>query len=51
MGELRKIKPPTFDGKVKHGEEAKTWLVGLQKFFQLHNYSSTMEVRIDTYHL
>ena len=29
MGELINIKPPTFDGEVKKGEEAKTWLVGL----------------------
>ena len=29
MGELRKIKPPTFDGENKQGEKRKTWLVGL----------------------
>ena len=29
MGGLRNIKPPTFDGKVKQGGEAKTWLIGI----------------------
>ena len=29
MGELINIKTPTFDGEVKQGEEAETWLVGL----------------------
>ena len=50
MGGLRNIKPPTFDGEVKHGEEEETWLVGILKFFKLHNYASTMEARITMYH-
>ena len=27
VGELRRIKPPTFDGEVKQGEDAKAWLI------------------------
>ena len=39
-GEMNKIKPPTFDGEHKKDEDAKTWLLGMRKYFQLHNYSS-----------
>jgi len=50
QGELSKIKPPTFDGDHKKYEDAKTWLLGMRKYFQLHNYSSNVEARIATYH-
>ena len=36
VGELRRIKPPNFDGEVKQGEDVEAWLIGLRKFFQLH---------------
>jgi hypothetical protein len=48
---MNKIKPPTFDGEHKKDEEAKTWLLGMRKYFQLHNYSSHAEGIIATYHL
>ena len=50
MGELRRIKPLTFDGEAKQGEDVKSWLLGLRKFFQLHQYTSNMEV-LDFYQL
>jgi hypothetical protein len=34
-GEINKIKPPTFDGEHKKEEDAKTWLLGMRKYFQL----------------
>jgi hypothetical protein len=34
-GEMNKIKPPTFDGEHKKDEDAKTWLLGMRKYFQL----------------
>jgi hypothetical protein len=40
QGEMNKIKPPTFDGEHKKDEDAETWLLGMRKYFQLHNYSS-----------
>jgi hypothetical protein len=40
QGEFKKIKPPTFDGEHKKYEDAKAWLLGMRKYFQLHNYSS-----------
>ena len=33
VGELRRIKPPTFDGEIKQGDDAEAWLIGLRKFF------------------
>jgi hypothetical protein len=39
-GEMNKIKPPTFDGEHKKDEDVETWLLGMRKYFQLHNYSS-----------
>jgi hypothetical protein len=51
QGEMNKIKPPTFDGEHKKDEDAETWLLGMRKYFQLHNYSSHAEGRIVIYQL
>jgi hypothetical protein len=51
QGEIRKIKPPNFNGEHRKGEEAKAWLLEMNKYFQLHNYPSMIEARIGTYHL
>jgi hypothetical protein len=51
QGEMNKIKPPTFDGEHKKDEDAETWLLGMRKYFQLHNYSSQEEGRISIYQL
>jgi hypothetical protein len=50
-GEMNKIKPPTFDGEHKKEEDDETWLLGMKKYFQLHNYSSHVEGRIAMYQL
>jgi hypothetical protein len=34
-GELNNTKPPTFDGEHKKEEDVETWLLGMQKHFQL----------------
>jgi hypothetical protein len=34
-GEMKKIKPPTFNGEHKKEEDAETWLLGMKKYFQL----------------
>ena len=43
-GEFKKIKPTSFDGESKTGEEAKAWLQDIKKYFQIYNYSSNMKV-------
>jgi hypothetical protein len=48
---MNKIKPPTFDGEHKKDEDIETWLLGMRKYFQLHNYSSHAEGRIVIYQL
>jgi hypothetical protein len=48
---MNKIKPPTFYGEHKKDEDAKTWLLGMRKYFQLHNYSSLAKGRIFIYQL
>ena len=47
--EMNTIKPPTFDGEHKKDEDAKTWLLGVRKYFQFHNYSAQAEGRISIY--
>ena len=32
-GEMRKIKPSTFDGENKRGEDAESWLLGMRRYF------------------
>jgi hypothetical protein len=51
QGELRKLKPPCFDGEREREDDVEAWLLGLRRYFQLHNYSSNLEARIATYHL
>ena len=51
VGELRRIKPPTFDGELNQGEYDKAWLIGLRKFFQLHQYTPNMDARVAIYHM
>ena len=48
---MNKIKPHTFDDEHKKDEDAKTWLLGVRKYLQLHNYSSHVEGRISIYQL
>jgi hypothetical protein len=43
QGKMKKFKPPTFDGENKKDEDVETWLLGMKKYFQLHNYSSHAE--------
>ena len=43
-GEFKKIKPATFDGESRIGEEAEAWLLDIKKCFQIYNYSSNMKV-------
>jgi hypothetical protein len=44
--EFKKAKPPTFDGEIKRGEEAEVWLLGLKKYFRIHDYSENLKARI-----
>jgi hypothetical protein len=51
QGEIRKLKTPSFNGEREREDDVEAWLLGLKRYFQLHNYSSNLEARISTYHL
>jgi ribosome-binding ATPase YchF (GTP1/OBG family) len=50
-GEMNMIKFPTFFAKNQKDEEVETWLIGMRRYFQLHNYSSHVEGRITVYQM
>ena len=50
-GEFKKIKPSTFDGESKIGEEVEAWLLDIKKYFHIYNYASNMKVRMTIYNL
>ena len=49
QGEFRKIKPPTFDGEAE--EVAEAWLININKYFQVYEYSSNLKARLAIYQL
>jgi hypothetical protein len=49
--EYKKSKPPTFDGEIKKGEEAEVWLLGLKKYFRVHDYSENLKALITIFNL
>jgi hypothetical protein len=51
QSELKKVKPPNFNGEHRKGEETEAWLLEMKKYFHLHDYPSRVESRISTYHL
>ena len=51
QGEMRKLKPPSFEGEREREDDVEAWLLGLRRYFQFHNYSSNLEARIVSYHL
>ena len=42
-GEFQEIKSPTFEGDVDVGENDEEWLLRMRKYFELHDYSSSMK--------
>ena len=36
--EFKKEMPPTFNGEVNNGQEAKAWILGMRKYFQVQDY-------------
>ena len=49
--EFKRIKPPTFNGETKKGEEAESWLSRMKKYFQIYNYSNQLKARMAIYNL
>ena len=49
--EFKKAKPPSFDGEIKKGEEAEAWLLGLKKYFRVHDFSENLKAQVATFNL
>jgi hypothetical protein len=41
--EFRKAKPPSFNSEIKKGEEVEAWLLGLKKYFKVHDFSENLK--------
>jgi hypothetical protein len=48
---FKKVKPSTFDGESKTGEELEAWLLDIKKYFQIYNNSSNTNVRMAIFNL
>lgn len=46
--EFNKVNLLTFDGEME-SKDVVAWLLGMKKFFRLHNYSENMKAKIDTF--
>ena len=44
-----KIKSPTYEGETNTWEKIKQWLLGMSKYFGVHNYSSEMKAHLAIY--
>jgi hypothetical protein len=51
QGDLRKLRPPSFDDEREREDDVEEWFLGVMRYFQSHNYSSNLEAIIATYHL
>ena len=51
LDEFKKVKPPIFDGDLKKLEDAKAWLLGMKKLFEVHEYTENMKAIIDIFNL
>ena len=40
-----------FNGEVEKGEEAKSWLSRMNKYFHIYNYSDRQNTQMDIYNL
>jgi hypothetical protein len=49
--EFRKAKPPSFDDEINKGEEAEAWLLGLKKYFRVHDFLENLKARVATFNL
>ena len=42
---------PTFNGETEKGEEAKSWLSRMKKYFHIYNYCNKLKARMAIYNL
>ena len=49
--EYKKERLPIFNGEINNGQEAKSWILGMRKYFQLHDYLGNMKARVAIFNL
>ena len=49
--EFKKAMASNFNGEIKTGQEAKPWLLGMRKYFQVQDYSRNMKARVAIFNL
>ena len=49
--ELKKVRPPTFNGEIKNAQEAEAWLLGMRKYFQVQDYSGNIKATVAIFNL
>ena len=49
--EFKKAIPPNFNGEINNGQEAKAWLLGMRKYFQVQDYFGNMKARVSIFNL
>jgi len=49
--DFKKEKAPNFDGEMKKSQDVEAWVLGMKKFFKLHDYSENMKARVATFSL
>ena len=40
-----------FNGEIEKGEEAKSWLLGMKKYFQIYNYFDKLKAKMTIYNM
>ena len=49
--EFKNIKPPMFNEEIEKGEESKSWLSRMKKYFHIYNYSNELKEKMAIYNL
>ena len=51
QNEFKKSRTPTFNGEINTVQEAKSWLLGMNKYFQVQAYSGNMKAKVAIFNL
>ena len=51
QGEFRNARTPTFYGPKKVGPKGEAWLLGIKRYFKIHDYSENEKAQIGIFSL
>lgn len=51
QGEFRNAKPPIFDGTDVARPTTKAWLLGMERYFKIHDYTENEKAKIAIFNL